>query len=79
MVFRREGDKTTYEWSLHVYKQFPDQPAEIKAGARLGLDVAVVDKDLDEAHPVYMTWGEPSIRFRALDAGLLGELILVRE
>ena len=79
MAYHRQGDVTTYEWSLHVYERYPDKLVRLEPGKRIGLEIAVVDKDSDEDLPVYMTWGPPSIRFRALNAALLGELILIKQ
>jgi RNA polymerase sigma factor (sigma-70 family) len=76
MAYRRDGDLIRYEWSLPVYDLFPGVLARVKAGMRLGLDVAVVDKDSDQKPPVFTTWGSPPSRFKGLDAGSLGELIL---
>jgi hypothetical protein len=76
MAYRRNGDITTYEWSLPVYDRFPGSRKPLEPGMRLGLDVAVVDKYADRKPPVFMTWGSPPSGFKGLDAGSLGELIL---
>ena len=45
MKYQREGDLTTYEWSVKPFDRFPDRPTHLYPGKRLGLEVAVVDKD----------------------------------
>jgi RNA polymerase sigma factor (sigma-70 family) len=75
MKYRRQGDITTYEWAIQPYDRFPELPTEIHAGKRLGLEVAVVDKDAVKP-AVFMTWGQPPTMFKGLNAGSLGELIL---
>jgi RNA polymerase sigma factor (sigma-70 family) len=76
MKYRREGRVTTYEWAIQVYDRFPDRPARLDAGKRIGLEVAVVDKDSDRAKPAFLTWGSPPKVFKGFDAGALGELFL---
>ena len=80
MKFRRKLDVTTYEWSIKPFDRYPDQPTRLSAGKRLGLDVAVVDKDPNTARnsrpPTFLTWGLPPVVFKGADARSLGELIL---
>ncbi len=84
MKYRREGNTTTYEWAIQVYDRFPDQPTRLEPGKRIGLEVAVVDKDkdkskgkvLDRTKPAFLTWGSPPKVFKGFEAGSLGELFL---
>jgi hypothetical protein len=76
MRYRREGDVTTYEWAIQAYDRYPDRPTRLFPGKRLGLDVAVVDKDDDDRRPAWMIWGSTPGRFKGCNAGALGELIL---
>jgi RNA polymerase sigma factor (sigma-70 family) len=76
MQYRREGRVTTYEWAIPVYERFPDRPARLEPGKRIGLEVAVVDKDSGETKPAFLTWGSPPSVFKGFDAGSLGELFL---
>ena len=63
MKFQRDGDVTTYEWSVKAFDHFPDTPTKLYPGKRLGLDVAVVDKDQNTTKnkrlPAFLTWGAP--------------------
>jgi hypothetical protein len=77
MVYRHTGGITTYEWAIQAYDTYPDQPTRLQAGKRLGIEVAVVDKDDPRGPPTFLTWGQPPARFKGLDAGSLGELILL--
>jgi RNA polymerase sigma factor (sigma-70 family) len=76
MKFRRDGRMTTYEWAIPVYERFPDRPARLEPGKRIGLDVAVVDKDSGKTKPAFLTWGSMPAVFKGFDAGSLGELFL---
>ncbi len=80
MKYRRDGDVTTYEWSVKAFDHFPDRPTRLFLGKRLGLDVAVVDKDSNKTKnkkaPTFLTWGLPPTEFKGFNAGSLGELIL---
>jgi hypothetical protein len=78
MRYRRdEASKvTTYEWAIRAYDHFPDAPTKLVAGRRIGLEVAVVDKDSGRTKPAFVTWGTPPEVFKGLDAGSLGELYL---
>jgi RNA polymerase sigma factor (sigma-70 family) len=75
-AYRREGDVTTYEWSIQVFDSYPDQPTRLEPGKRIGFDVAVVDKDRDRPRPAWLSWGRSPRRFKGFAAGDLGELIL---
>jgi RNA polymerase sigma factor (sigma-70 family) len=77
MKYQHVGDSTIYEWAIKAYDRYPDLPARLHSGKRLGLEVAVVDKDHPKLPPYFLTWGEPPARFKGFDAGSLGELILV--
>jgi RNA polymerase sigma factor (sigma-70 family) len=78
MAYRRdeEAKVTTYEWAIRAYDHFPDAPTRLVAGRRIGLEVAVVDKDSGRTKPAFVTWGPPPEDFKGLDAGSLGELYL---
>jgi hypothetical protein len=78
MAYRRDEESrvTTYEWAIQAYDHFPDAPTKLVAGRRLGLEVAVVDKDSGRTKPAFVTWGSPPEVFKGLDAGSLGELYL---
>jgi hypothetical protein len=80
MTYQRTGDITTYEWSVKPFDRFPDRPAHLFPGKRIGLEVAVVDKDANTTKnsvpPAFLTWGLPPTIFKGSDASTLGELIL---
>jgi hypothetical protein len=76
MGYRRERDITTYEWAIQVFDRYPEQPTRLRAGKRIGFDVAVVDKDRGKTPPAWFSWGPPPMAFKVADAGDLGELIL---
>ena len=80
MKYQHNGDVTTYEWSVNPFDRFPDRPTSLYAGKRLGLEVAVVDKDtntiIGSRPPTFLTWGLPPVIFKGSDASSLGELIL---
>ena len=44
MKYRVSDNSITYEWSVKPFDRFPDRPARLFAGKRLGFEVAVVDK-----------------------------------
>jgi hypothetical protein len=81
MRYRRdeEAKVTTYEWAIRAYDRFPDAATPLVAGRRIGLEVAVVDKDPGRTKPAFVTWGPPPAAFKGLDAGSLGELDLADE
>jgi len=81
MNFQRDGDVTTYEWAVKAFDRFPDRPTRLYPGKKLGLDVAVLDKDKRQSvsgtrPPTFMTWGRAPVIFKGCDAGSLGELTL---
>jgi hypothetical protein len=76
MKARRWGKVTTYEWAIQVYETFPNKPIRLESGKRIGLEVAVVDKDRGWSKPAFLTWGAPPSGFKGFDAGSLGELLL---
>jgi RNA polymerase sigma factor (sigma-70 family) len=76
MKYRSDGRVTTYEWAVKVYDRFPDRPTNLDPGKRIGLEIAVVDKDSDRADPAFLTWGSPPKVFKGFDARSLGELFL---
>src|SRR5262249_59580968 len=75
MNYRREGDVTTYEWAIQAYDRYPDRPSRLVPGKRVGLDVAVVDKDTGDRPPAWMYWGPLYRGVKGCDAGRLGELL----
>jgi RNA polymerase sigma factor (sigma-70 family) len=81
MKYLHKGDFTTYEWSVTPFDRFPDRPARLYPGKRVGLDVAVVDKDSDPTTgsqpPTFLTWAAAPEIFKGVDPNSLGELILV--
>jgi len=80
MKYQHNSDITTYEWSVKPFDQFPGRPTRLYPGKRIGLEVAVVDKDLNTITgpqpPTFLTWGLPPVIFKGSDASSLGELIL---
>jgi RNA polymerase sigma factor (sigma-70 family) len=76
MRYHREGDVTTYEWAIQAFDRYPGRPTQLEPGKRLGFDVAVVDKDRGDAPPAWFYWGPHPRKFKGLDAGNLGELVL---
>ncbi len=77
MKFHREGDVTTYEWAVQAFDHYPDRPTRLQPGKRLGLEVAVLDKDRKPDRSAFLTWGSPPRVFKGCDAGSLGELVLM--
>lgn len=57
------------------YVGVPDRLARLRPGGRLGLDVAILDKDR-ASRLAYLTWAPASPYFKGYNAGTLGELIL---
>jgi RNA polymerase sigma factor (sigma-70 family) len=89
MAFTQKGDITTYEWAIQVFDLYPDKPTKLEPGKRIGFDVAVVDKDVpatsaggfDDAESDKTAWIYWCPLWRGnkmLDAGALGEVILVK-
>jgi RNA polymerase sigma factor (sigma-70 family) len=76
MKYRRQGRVTTYEWAVRVYDRFPERATRLGPGKRIGLEIAVVDKDSGPTKPAFLTWGSPPSVFKGFDAGSLGELFL---
>ncbi|QDV35924.1 sigma-70 family RNA polymerase sigma factor [Tautonia plasticadhaerens] len=88
MASRRSGGLTTYEWAVRPYDRYPDRPTDLVPGVRIGLDVAVADKDAPattdapQSEPVaersaWLSWFPEYHGLRYLDASNLGELRLV--
>jgi len=77
MKYHRAGDVTTYEWAVQAFDHYPDRPSRLQPGRRLGLEVAVLDKDPNPVRSAFLTWGSPPRVFKGCDAGSLGELVLV--
>jgi RNA polymerase sigma factor (sigma-70 family) len=81
MQFQRTGDVITYEWAVAVFDSFPGKPSELLPGKKVGLDIAVLDKDRKKPQsaarpPSFRTWGAPPVEFKGCDSGSLGELTL---
>src|SRR5262249_43664556 len=81
MQVQRTGDVMTYEWAVAVFDAFPGKPSELLPGKKLGLDIAVLDKDRKKSRssarpPSFRTWGAPPVEFKGCDSGSLGELTL---
>ncbi len=70
MKYRRQGKTTTYEWAIQAYDRYPEAPTRLEPGKRIGLDVAVVDKDSGRTKPAFLTWASPPKSFKFLDAGI---------
>ncbi len=49
MQASRSGDVMTYEWAVKVFDSYPEKPTELLPGKKLGLDIAVLDKDPKKA------------------------------
>ena len=77
MKYRRTGELTTYEWAIQAYDHYPDKPTRLFVGKRLGLDVAVVDKDSVLALPSFFLWGPTEGVYKGCNAESLGELVLM--
>jgi hypothetical protein len=83
MKFQQSGGVITYEWAVRVFDSFPTRPTELLPGKKLGLDVAVLDKDSkknrsDSSGPSFRTWGAAPTAFKGCNAGTLGELTLAQ-
>jgi hypothetical protein len=74
----RMGDVTTYEIALEAHDEFPAQATTLAGGKRMGLEVVVVDKDSPTVPAAWVIWG-PIGSSKALDASLLGDLVLLGE
>jgi hypothetical protein len=68
MIYRQEGDVITYEWSVKPFDRFPDRPTRLYPGKRLGLEVAVVDKDKEPLASV-----RPVIRPSGLEVAVVAK------
>jgi len=79
MKYLRSGDVTTYEWAVQAFDGYPDRPSRLHLGKRLGLEVAILDKDHHHERSAFLTWGAPPSVFKGLDASSLGELVLVAD
>ena len=89
MAFKRKGDVTTYEWAIQVFDKYPESPTKLVPGKRIGFDISVVDKDTPSSTPggveeqaedrtVWIYWGPRWNGIKVLDAGGLGEIVLVK-
>ena len=89
MAYRRAGDVTTYEWAVQSFDRYPDKPTQLVPFKKIGLDIAVVDKDKPAAtsgpstepeddRSAWVTWS-PILKVPAfLHADRLGEIVLGR-
>ena len=92
MAYRRKGDVTTYEWAIRVFDQYPDKPAKLEPGKRIGFDLAISDRDIPAMSPgtqaqieepeeyrrAWLYWNPTWDGMKVLNAGSLGELVLGR-
>jgi RNA polymerase sigma factor (sigma-70 family) len=89
MAYKRVKDVTTYEWAIQVFDRYPDRPSKLEPGKRIGFDIAVADIDVPPPPPgsnqapqtngkAWLYWGPRWNGIKLLDAGALGELILVK-
>jgi hypothetical protein len=67
-----------------VFDSFPEKPTQLLPGKKLGLDIAVLDKDKKtprtaSRQPIFRTWGAAPAEFKGCNAGSLGELILAHD
>ena len=87
MAWSRTADTITYEWAVQAFDHYPDRPTRLEPGKRIGLDVAVLDQNLENASPPgttlpveklpsYTTWAPWSGVFKGADAGSLGDLVI---
>jgi RNA polymerase sigma factor (sigma-70 family) len=88
-AFTRKGDVTIYEWAIQVFDEYPKKPARLEPGKRIGFDIAIADKDVPASTPggyndprgdrsAWIYWGPSWRGVKTLNAGTLGELILVK-
>ncbi len=66
MKYQHVGDVTTYEWAIKAYDRYPDLPTRLHSGKRLGLEVAVVDKDDPKRPAVFLDLGRTPGPFQRL-------------
>jgi hypothetical protein len=89
MAYRREGDVTTYEWTIQPFDRYPNEPTELIPGKRIGFDLAIADKDVPAKSPqgmneaeedrlAWIYWGPQWAGLKVFNAGTLGELVLGR-
>ncbi len=62
MKYRRDEQSklTTYEWAIQAYDRFPDEPTRLEPGKRIGLEIAVLDKDSGRDQARLPDVGRPS-------------------
>lgn len=86
MAWTRRNGVIIYEWAIQVFDRYPDQPAKLQPGKRIGFDVAVLDQNFPAASPAnqspayeklpsYTCWAPWKV-FKGFDSGTLGELVL---
>jgi hypothetical protein len=76
MAYRRQGDRTVYEWAIQPFDRYPDAPTRIEPGRRIGLDVVVVDRDAKSTPSAWVSWGPGTESFKGFDSSGLGTLVL---
>ena len=76
MAYRREGDRTVYEWAIQPFDRYPTTPTRLEPGRRMGLEVVVVDRDAKSTPSAWVTWGPPTAAFKGFDSSSLGTLVL---
>ena len=74
-AYRRQDDRTTYEWAVQVFDRYPDLPTKLTAGKTIGFDVVVVDNDGEEYPSAWICWA-PAASNKNMDADRLGHLVL---
>ncbi len=85
MAYTQKGDVTTYEWAIQVFDRYPDKPTRLEPGKRIGFDIGVVDRDTPETKnepeanfSAWVFWSPLWRGIKVLDAGALGEVILMK-
>ena len=81
MKWRRDGDRTTYEFAVQIYDHFP-RLGEIKPDKRIGFDAVIVDMDLNDGkitdHAAWIPFGKPQ-GAKYFDASSLADLVFVKD
>ena len=76
MAYSRTTGMTVYEWAVQAFDRYPDEPTTLVPRQRIGLEIAIVDKDRILGSPAWTSWGASPRIFKGCDSGSLGELIL---
>ena len=74
MQVSRSGDVIIYEWAVAVFDSFPEKPTPLLPGKKLGLEIAVLDKDKKaprsaSRRPSFSNLGRSSHRIQRLQRG----------